>query len=148
METIKKLMEEIQTGENDFFDEFDKFVCTQEVFDSIRKLPNFKPADPTVSESGYLYGKPIYVHPACPPNTLMGLKTPKDPYKPDYMYPIAFQPNPKTPTGFHESIHCESKDYKKIRARNKLDMSTCVKVFAGLSFAAIVCISLLVYLVI
>ena len=39
----------------------------------------------------------------------MGLKTPKDPYKPDYMYPIAFQPNPKTPTGFHESIHCDTK---------------------------------------
>lgn len=44
METIKKLMEEIQTGENDFFN-MDKFVCTQEVFDSIRKLPNFKLAD-------------------------------------------------------------------------------------------------------
>lgn len=29
-------MEEIQTGENDFFDEFDKFACTQEVFDLIK----------------------------------------------------------------------------------------------------------------
>ena len=141
-------MEGIQTNDDGFF-EADKFVCTQEVFDSIRKLPNFKPADPTVSESGYLYGKPIYVHPACVPNTLMGLKTPKEPYKFDYMYPIAFQTNPKTPTGFYEGTTTrEAKDYKKIRARNKLDMSTCVKVFAGLSFAAIVCISLLVYLVI
>ena len=58
MESDKKLMEEIQTEENDFFDEFDKFACTQEVFDLIRKLPNFKLADPAVPESGYFNGKP------------------------------------------------------------------------------------------
>ena len=71
MEFTKKLMEEIQTNEDTFFGEF---ACTQEVFDLIRKLPNFKPADPTVPESGYLNGKPIYVHPACAPNTLMWIK--------------------------------------------------------------------------
>lgn len=148
MESAKKLMEEIQTNEDTFF-EADKFACTQEVFDLIRKLPNFKPAGPTVPESGYLNGKPIYVHPACTPNTLMGIKTPKEPvYKVVYMFPVASQANPKTPTSFSGDIPREAKDYRKIRVRNKLDMSTCVKVFAGLSFAAIVCIAILICLVI
>lgn len=77
-EAHKKLMEEIQTDGDDFFDA-DKFVCGQEVFDLIRKLPNFEMADPRVPESGYYNGKPIYVHPACEPNTFMGIKTPKEP---------------------------------------------------------------------
>ena len=91
METIKKLVEEIQTNEDTCF-EADKFVCTQEVFDLIRKLSNFKLADPTVPESGYFNGKPIYIHPACVPNTLMGLKNQEVP-TPEfvYMYPIDFQ---------------------------------------------------------
>ena len=141
-------MEEIQTNEDTFF-EADKFACTQEVFDLIRKLPNFKPADPTVPESGYLNGKPIYVHPACAPNTLMGLKNQEVP-APEvaYMYPVASQANPKTPTSFSGDIPREAKDYRKIRVRNKLDMSTCVKAFAGLLFAAIVCIAILICLVV
>ena len=132
MESIKKLMEEIQTGENDFFDEFDKFACTQEVFDLIRKLPNFKPADPTVPESGYLNGKPIYVHPACDPNTIMGLKNQKEPvHEIAYMYPIGFQANPKTPTGFYEGTTTrEAKDYKEIRVRNKPNTHKVIKVLA------------------
>ena len=120
------LMEEIQTGENDFFDEFDRFACTQEVFDSIRKLPNFKLADPTTPESGYFNGKPIYVHPACAPNTLMGMKALKEPsYEAVYMYPghiyhlIDSQVNPKTSTGFCRGTSQETKDYRKIRLRNK-----------------------------
>ena len=76
MESFEKLMEEIQTDEGDFF-EADKFACNQEVFDLMRKLPNFKSTDPTVPESGYFYGKPIYVHPACAPNTIMGFKNQK-----------------------------------------------------------------------
>ena len=148
METLKKLMEEIQTGENDFFDEFDKFACTQEVFDSIRKLPNFKPAEPVVPESGYLYGKPIYVHPACAPNTLMGLKNQEVPTPEVYMCPIDFQSNPKTPTGFCGGTSYETKDYKKIRVRNKSSLSTYVKAFAGLSLVAIVCAAILIWLVV
>lgn len=149
MESAKKLMGESQVGEGDFFDEFDKFACTQEVFDLIRKLPNFKLADPTVPESGYFNGKPIYVHPACAPNTLMGLKNQEAPVPGvAYMRPIDFQVNPKTPTSFSGDIPRKAKDYRKIRVRNKLDMSTCVKVFAGLSFAAIVCIAILICLVI
>ena len=92
MEVLKKLMEEIQTNEDTFAD---KFACTQEVFDLIRKLPNFEPADPTVPESGYLNGKPIYVHPACAPNTFMGLKNQEAPVpEVAYMYPIGFQAKP------------------------------------------------------
>lgn len=77
-EAHKKLMEGIQTDRDDFFDA-DKFVCGREVFDLIRKLPNFMSADPRVPESGYYNGKPIYVHPACEPNTFMGIKSPKEP---------------------------------------------------------------------
>lgn len=132
MEFTKKLMEEIQTNEDTFF-EADKFACTQEVFDLIRKLPNFKPAGPTVPESGYLNGKPIYVHPACAPNTLMGLKNQEVP-APEvaYMRPIDFQVNPKTPTSFSGDIPYETKDYRKIRLRNKPNMYTVVKVLAGI----------------
>lgn len=107
MESDKKMMEEIQTNNDDF--NVDKFACTQEVFDLIRKLPNFKLADPAVPESGYLYGKPIYVHPACEPNTLMGLKNRKEP-APEMiacMYPIDFQANPKPITSFYGGIPYE-----------------------------------------
>ena len=133
MEFTKKLMEEIQTKENDFF-EVDKFACTQEVFDLIRKLPNFKPAGPAVPESGYLNGKPIYVHPACAPNTIMGLKNQEAPVpEVAYMYPIGFQANPKTPTGFYEGTTTrEAKDYKEIRVRNKPNMHKVIKVLAGI----------------
>lgn len=77
-EAHKKLMEEIQTDKDDFFDA-DKFVCSQEVFDLVKRLPNFTLADPKVPESGYYNGKPIYIHPACEPNTFMGIKSPKEP---------------------------------------------------------------------
>lgn len=117
MEFTKKLMEEIQTNEDTFF-EADKFACTQGVFDLIRKLPNFKPAGPTVPESGYFYGKPIYVHPACAPNTIMGFKNQKEPV-PEVTYmcptcPIDFHANPKTLTGFYGDTPYEAKDYRKI----------------------------------
>ena len=144
METLKKLMEEIQTGENDFFDEFDKFACTQEVFDLIKKLPNFKLADPTTPESGYFNGKPIYVHPACTPNTLMGMKTLKEPlYEavymcPGHLYPITFQTNPKTTTGFCGGTSYETKGCRKIRLRNKPNMYTVVKVLAGIMIPLVV----------
>ena len=95
-------MEEIQTNEDTYFG-VDKFACTQEVFDLIRKLPNFKPAEPTVPESGYLNGKPIYVHPACAPNTLMGLKNQEALVPGVYMCPI----NPKTFTDFYGGIPYE-----------------------------------------
>ena len=147
MEFTKKLMEEIQTNEDTFF-EADKFACTQEVFDLIRKLPNFKPADPTVPESGYLNGKPIYVHPACAPNTLMGLKNREVPAPEVYMCPIDFQSNPKNFTDFYGDITYETKDYKKIRVRNKSSLSTYVKAFAGLSLVAIVCAAILIWLVV
>lgn len=116
MELVEKLMEEIQTDEGDFF-EADKFACNQEVFDLMRKLPNFKPADPTVPESGYFYGKPIYVHPACAPNTIMGFKNQKEPV-PEVAYmcpmcPIDFHANPKTLTGFYGDTPYEAKDYRK-----------------------------------
>ena len=109
-------MEEIQTDENDYFG-VDKFACTQEVFDLIRKLPNFKPANSTVPESGYLNGKPIYVHPACAPNTLMGLKN-QEALVPEVAYmcptcPIDFHANPKTLTGFYGDTPYEAKDYRK-----------------------------------
>ena len=125
-------MEEIQAGENDFFDELDKFACTQEVFDLIRKLPNFKLADPTVPESGYFNGKPIYVHPACAPNTFMGLKNQEAPVpEVAYMYPIDFQVNPKTLTGFYEGTTTrEAKNYKEIRVRNKPNTHKVIKVLA------------------
>lgn len=106
MEFTKKLMEEIQTNGDTFF-EADKFACTQEVFDLIRKLPNFKPADPTVPESGYLNGKPIYVHPVCTPNTLMGLKNQEVPVPEVYMCPIDFQSNPKNFTDFYGDMTYE-----------------------------------------
>ena len=132
MESDKKPMEEIQVGEGDFF-EADKFACNQEVFDLMKKLPNFKPADPTVPESGYLNGKPIYVHPACAPNTIMGLKNQEAPVpEVAYMYPIDFQANPKTPTGLCGDTPYETKDYKEIRLRNKPNMYTVVKVLAGI----------------
>lgn len=131
MESIKKLMEEIQTNEDTFF-EADKFACNQEVFDLMKKLPNFKPADPTVPESGYLNGKPIYVHPACAPNTLMGLKNQKEPvHEIAYMYPIGFQANPKTPTGFYEgTTTCEAKDCRKSRLHNKPNTHKVIEVLA------------------
>lgn len=122
-------MEEIQVGEGDFF-EADKFACNQEVFDLMKKLPNFKPADPTVPESGYLNGKPIYVHPACAPNTLMGLKNQEVPAPEVYMYPIDFQSNPKNFTGFYGGTPCETKDYKKIRLRNKPNIHKVIEVLA------------------
>ena len=54
-----------------------------------------------VPESGYFNGKPIYVHPACVLNTIMGLKNQEDHPNVAYMMcPIDFQINPKTPTGF------------------------------------------------
>lgn len=130
MESIKKLMEEIQTNEDTFF-EADKFACNQEVFDLMKKLPNFKPADPTVPESGYFYGKPIYVHPACAPNTLMGFKNQKEPvHEIAYMYPIGFQANPKTTTGFCGGAPYESKDYRKSRLRNKPNIHKVIEVLA------------------
>ncbi len=131
MESDKKPMEEIQVGEGDFF-EADKFACNQEVFDLMKKLPNFKPADPTVPESGYLSGKPIYVHPACAPNTIMGLKNQKESvHEIAYMYPIGFQANPKTPTGFYEGTTTrEAKDYKEIRVRNKPNTHKVIKALA------------------
>ena len=107
MESVKKLMEEIQTNEDTFFEAAGKFACTQEVFDLIRKLPNFKPAEPTVPESGYLNGKPIYVHPACAPNTLMWIKNREVPAPKFYMCPIDFPSNPKTLTGFYGGIPYE-----------------------------------------
>lgn len=88
-EAHKKLMDEIQTDDGDFFDA-DKFVCGQEVFDLIRRLPNFEMADPRVPESGYYNGKPIYIHPACEPNTFMGIKTPKDPVDERIVYGVPF----------------------------------------------------------
>ena len=109
MESVKKPMGKSQVGEGDFF-EADKFACNQEVFDLMRKLPNFKPADPTVPESGYLNGKPIYVHPACAPNTIMGLKNQKEPaHEIAYMYPIGFQVNLKTLTEHHKVTESERK---------------------------------------
>ena len=128
METIKKLVEEIQTNNDDF--NVDKFACTQEVFDLIRKLPNFKPADPVVPESGYLYGKPIYVHPACAPNTLMGLKNQEVPTPEVYMYPIDFQSNPKTFTDFYGDMTYETKDCRKSRLRNKSNTHKVIEVLA------------------
>ena len=119
-------MEEIQTNEDTFF-EADKFACTQEVFDLIRKLPNFKPADPTVPESGYLNGKPIYVHPACAPNTLMGLKNQEVPAPEVYMYPIDFQSNFTDLCG---DTPYETKDCKKIRLHNKPNMHKVIEVLA------------------
>ena len=129
MEFTKKLMEEIQTNEDTFF-EADKFACTQEVFDLIRKLPNFKPADPTVPESGYLNGKPIYVHPACAPNTLMGLKNQEVPAPEVYMYPIDFQSNPKNFTDFYGDITYETKDCRKSRLHNKPNTRKVIEVLA------------------
>ena len=131
MEFTKKLMEEIQTNEDTFF-EADKFACTQEVFDLIRKLPNFKPADPTVPESGYLNGKPIYVHPACAPNTLMGLKNQEVPAPEVYMCPIDFQSNPKNFTDFYGDMTYETKDCRKSRLHNKPNTCKVVKVLAGI----------------
>ena len=87
-EAHKKLMDGIQT-DGDFFDA-DKFVCGQEIFDLIRRLPNFRPADPRVPESGYYNGKPIYIHPACEPNTFMGVKVPKDPVDDRIVYGVPF----------------------------------------------------------
>ena len=132
MEFTKKLMEEIQTNEDTFFDEFDKFACTQEVFDLIRKLPNFKLADLTVPESGYLNGKPIYVHPVCAPNTLMWIKNREVPAPKFYMCPIDFPSNPKTFTDFYGDMTYETKDCRKSRLRNKPNMHTVVKVLAGI----------------
>lgn len=118
----KKLMEEIQTDISNFFDA-DKFACTQEVFNLIRRLPNFSLADPRVPESGYFNDKPIYVHPACPPNTIMGLKNQEAPTPGvAYMRPIDFQANPKNLTGFYGDTPYEAKDYRKIRVRNKPNM--------------------------
>ena len=122
-------MEEIQTNEDTFF-ETDKFACTQEVFDLIRKLPNFKPADPTVPESGYLNGKPIYVHPACAPNTLMGLKNQEVPAPEVYMYPIDFQSNPKNFTDFYGDMTYETKDCRKSRLHNKPNTRKVIEVLA------------------
>ena len=137
-EAHKKLMEGIQTDKDNFFDA-DKFACTQEVFDLIRKLPNFMPADPRVPESGYLNGKPIFVHPACPPNTIMGLKNQGAP-TPEvaHMYPIDFQANPKNLTGFYGDAPYEAKDYRKIRVRNKPNMYKIIKVLAGIIIPLIV----------
>lgn len=137
-EAHKKLMEGIQTDKDNFFDA-DKFACTQEVFDLIRKLPNFMPADPRVPESGYLNGKPIFVHPACAPNTIMGLKNQGEP-TPEvaYMHPIDFQANPKNPTGFYGDTPYEAKDYRKIRVRNKPNMYKIIKVLAGIIIPLIV----------
>ena len=129
MESIKKLMEEIQTNEDTFF-EADKFACNQEVFDLMKKLPNFKPADPTVPESGYLNGKPIYVHPACAPNTLMGLKNQEVPAPEVYMCPIDFQSNPKNFTDFYGDITYEAKDCRKSRLHNKPNTHKAIKVLA------------------
>lgn len=129
MEFTKKLMEEIQTNEDTFF-EADKFACTQEVFDLIRKLPNFKPADPTVPESGYLNGKPIYVHPACAPNTLMGLKNQEVPAPEVYMCPIDFQSNPKNFTDFYGDMTYETKDCRKSRLHNKPNTRKVIEVLA------------------
>lgn len=129
MEFTKKLMEEIQTNEDTFF-EADKFACTQEVFDLIRKLPNFKPAGPTVPESGYLNGKPIYVHPACTPNTLMGLKNQEAPAPEVYMCPIDFQSNPKNFTDFYGDITYETKDCRKSRLHNKPNTRKVIEVLA------------------
>ena len=149
MGSDKKPMEEIQVGEGDFFDGFDKFACTQEVFDLIRKLPNFKLADPTVPESGYLNGKPIYVHPACAPNTIMGLKN-QEALVPEvaYMCPIDFQVNPKTPTDLCGDAPYETKDYRKIWLRNKPNMYTVVKVLAGIIIPLMVGVILFVILTI
>ena len=123
-------MEEIQVGEGDFF-EADKFACNQEVFDLMKKLPNFKPADPTVPESGYLNGKPIYVHPACTPNTIMGLKNQKEPvHEIAYMYPIDFQLNPKTFTNFYGDMTYETKDCRKSRLHNKPNTRKVIEVLA------------------
>lgn len=134
----KKLMEETQTDISNFFDA-DKFVCTQEVFDLIRRLPNFSLADPRVPESGYFNDKPIYVHPACPPNTIMRLKNQEAP-TPEvaYMYPIDFQANPKNLTGFYGDASYEAKDYRKIRVRNKPNMYKIIKVLAGIIIPLIV----------
>ena len=91
------------------------------------------PADPRVPESGYLNGKPIFVHPACAPNTIMGLKNQEEP-TPEvaYMYPIDFQANPKNTTGFCGDAPYGAKDYRKIRVRNT------IKVFAGIIIPLIV----------
>lgn len=129
MEFTKKLMEEIQTNEDTFF-EADKFACNQEVFDLMKKLPNFKPADPTVPESGYLNGKPIYVHPACAPNTLMGLKNQEVPAPEVYMCPIDFQSNPKNFTDFYGDMTYETKDCRKSRLHNKPNTRKVIEVLA------------------
>ena len=129
MEFTKKLMEEIQTNEDTFF-EADRFACTQEVFDLVRKLPNFKPADPTVPESGYLNGKPIYVHPACAPNTLMGLKNQEVSAPEVYMCPIDFQSNPKNFTDFYGDMTYETKDCRKSRLHNKPNTRKVIEVLA------------------
>ena len=129
MEFTKKLMEEIQTNGDTFF-EADKFACNQEVFDLMKKLPNFKPADPTVPESGYLNGKPIYVHPACAPNTLMGLKNQEVPAPEVYMCPIDFQSNPKNFTDFYGDMTYETKDCRKSRLHNKPNTRKVIEVLA------------------
>ena len=122
-------MEEIQTNGDTFF-EADKFACNQEVFDLMKKLPNFKPADPTVPESGYLNGKPIYVHPACAPNTLMGLKNQEVPAPEVYMCPIDFQSNPKNFTDFYGDMTYETKDCRKSRLHNKPNTRKVIEVLA------------------
>lgn len=134
-EAHKKLMDEIQTDDGDFFDA-DKFVCGREVFDLIRKLPNFSMADPRVPESGYYNGKPIYVHPACEPNTFMGIKTPKEPSgELVYSSPIDLKVDPEALTDFYGRMIPKPyvvPNYNKVQVHTKPNTRLGLKIAAGL----------------
>lgn len=134
-EAYKKLMEGIQTDKDDFFDA-DKFVCGREVFELIRRLPNFMPADPRVPESGYYNGKPIYTHPACEPNTFMGIKTPKEPSgELVYSSSIDLKVDPEALTDFYGRYIPKpyvAPNYNKIQVHTKPSTRLGLKVAAGL----------------
>ena len=129
-EAHKKLMDEIQT-DNDFFDA-DKFVCGQEIFDLIKRLPNFRPADPRVPESGYYNGKPIYIHPACEPNTFMGVKVPKDPVDDRIVYGNPFELEPTDYFGRYVPKPYVVPNCNKIQVHNKPSTRLGLRVAAGL----------------
>ena len=143
-EAHKKLMDEIQTDKDDFFDA-DKFVCGQEVFDLIRRLPNFTPADPKVPESGYYNDKPIYIHPACEPNTFMGIKSPKVPVdEVVYGAPI-LNSEWELADNYRRMIPKPyvAPNYSKIQVHTKPNTNKVVRVLAGIMLSIIVCTLLL-----
>ena len=143
-EAHKKLMEEIQTDKGDFFDA-DKFVCGQEVFDLIKRLPNFTLADPKVPESGYYNGKPIYIHPACEPNTFMGIKSPKVPVD-EVVYGAPIINSEWELADRHGRLIPKpyvAPNYSKIQVHTKPNTNKVVRVLAGIMLSIIVCTLLL-----